>query len=220
MKSSLYTSAKIRLRTMLGIKTAREYQERRSPMVKFNLIFDNIDPKLKSKSVLDIGCNAGMITAAFADKGMFSVGIDINPRILPQLDKRPVIGFYNLNADTLDAVPSFDVLLLLSVHHQWVLEKGDEYTQDVIARLIGKANHYFVLEFASINEKYGYDPHRFEEGNEESLKQYYESWLQQCNTIFRKHFPDQEFSFSFLGRNAERKGVEEFRYIYLIRKKH
>lgn len=204
---------------MLGIKTAREYQERRSPLAKFNMLYDNIDPKLGCKNVLDIGCNAGMITGAFADKGMFSVGIDINPRILRNLEKRPVIGYYPLNSETLDALPSFDVLLLLSVHHQWVLDKGDEYTQKVIARLIGRAKHYFFIEFASINEKYGYNPPRFDEGNEESLKQYYENWLEQCRAFFKTQFPSQDFSFEYIGKNPERKGVEEFRYSYIIRKR-
>jgi SAM-dependent methyltransferase len=217
MRPSFYSRLKLKIRSLLGIKTAHEYQERRFPQEKFNLLYNSISDPQTCKTLLDIGCNAGKITSIFADKGFFAVGVDINPRIIDyEENKRPIMGYYPIDLQSVSKVHHFDIVLLLSVHHQWVRDQSEAYAQELIASIIGKAKRYMFIEFASILEKYGYTTARFEEGNEASLKLYCEAWLNDCRKFTASSSAD--FKFEYIGRNKERAGVEEFRYIYKITK--
>lgn len=219
IKPRVYTQAKIKLKTLLGYTVPREYQERRSPKVKFEMMYNSLGNPSACKTLLDIGCNAGKVTAAFAEKGMFAVGIDINPRIIDYPEnKRPIIGYFPFNDKSVRIVPNFDIILLLSVHHQWVHDSGDAHTQNLIAEIIRKAQQYMFIEFATLNEKYGYAEPRFDEGDEGSQKRYFESWLRECKSTYNALFGKDEFEFSYVGKNRERVGVEEFRHTYLIKK--
>src|SRR5690606_5534780 len=131
----------------------KEYQERRYPREKFKLLTSviNLDAV---KNLLDIGCNAGVITNLFSEKGIFSVGVDVLPRRIDyETDQIPVIGYFKVNNENVSSLPNFDMILLLSVHHQWVKQLGDDGAQRLIAEIIMKANKYFFIEFASINSK-------------------------------------------------------------------
>ena len=217
IKPSFYTKAKIKIRLLLGIKTATEYQERRFPSEKFEMLYRNVSPVASCKTLLDIGCNAGKITAAFAEKGLFAVGVDVSPRIIKYPEtERPIMGYYKVTDATIAAVPNFDIILLLSVHHQWVTEKGDAYAQELIARIIDKANAYMFIEFATLNSKYGYREPRFDEHDEESQKQYCIDWLNGCGTFLGNY---EDFSITYVGKNRERIGVEEYRHTFMIEKK-
>lgn len=182
-------------------------------------MYNSLDNIADCKTLLDIGCNAGKVTAAFAEKGIFAVGIDINPRIINfPGNKRPIIGYFPFNDQSIHVVPDFDIILLLSVHHQWVHDQGDAYTQNLIAQLVHKAQRYMFIEFATLNEKYGYEQPRFDEDDENSQKKYYHDWLTECAGRYASLFGKADFDFSYVGKNRERAGVEEFRHTYLIKK--
>lgn len=199
---------------LLGKKRHREYQELRFPADKFALLQQNM-PTRGSRSLLDIGCNAGVITQAFAEQGFFAVGIDINPKKIDfPSGHMPVTGYYPVTDASLAAVPTFDVILLLSVHHQWVKEHGDAYAQRVLAGIVAKAHHCVFVEFASINQKYGYDPPRFDQTDERDIRRYCEAWLSECRQI--RPAQNCDWSFQYIGKNRELAGVEEYRYIYRI----
>jgi hypothetical protein len=133
-------------------------------------------------------------------------------------NKRPIMGYYPIDLQSIVKVQEFDIILLLSVHHQWVRDQSEAYAQELISNIIAKAKRYMFIEFASIHEKYGYTSPRFEEGNEASLKQYYEAWLNDCREFTGSKLRAADFTFEFIGKNKERAGVEEFRYTYKITK--
>src|SRR5690606_37516654 len=115
----------------------------------------------------------------FSEKGIFSVGVDVLPRRIDyETDQIPVIGYFKVNNENVSSLPNFDMILLLSVHHQWVKQLGDDGAQRLIAEIIMKANKYFFIEFASINSKYGYSPDRFKDHDEESVLKYSQQWLE------------------------------------------
>lgn len=208
---------KKKIKKILGLKTSSEYQERRMPDVKFEMMYKALENVSECKTLLDIGCNAGKVTEAFANKGLFAVGIDHNPRIIDYPEnKRPIIGYFPFNPESAGLVPNFDIILLLSVHHQWVKKYNDEYAQKLIATLIQKAQHYMFIEFATINSKYGYKEPRFDDHDENSQKKYYEEWLKGVEKFYGSEKPG--FTFSYVGKNKELAGVEEYRQTYLIKK--
>ncbi|ROR29630.1 class I SAM-dependent methyltransferase [Inmirania thermothiophila] len=188
-----------------------DYQDGRDPEGRFRLICDHVDLS-QIGSVLDIGCNAGRITRLFAEAGKFAVGLDVAPYYLTTLmdmryaPKTPAFGKFPLTRESVDLLPSFDLVLLLSVHHWWVKEHGDAYAQAIVAKLAGKARRHLVIEFAASNDKYGYREPRFDDDEERSVTDYALDWLKGVPglTNVRK-----------IGRKQERNAVETFRYLFL-----
>lgn len=194
----------------------KQYQEKRYPREKFELLHSAI--KLDTvKNLLDIGCNAGVITHLFAEKGLFSVGIDVAPRLINRgASQIPVIGYFKVSNENVSSLPDFDAVLLLSVHHQWVIQGGDKEAQHLVAAILLKARKYFFIEFASINSKYGYSPARFKDHDEESILKYARDWLQEVVEIAKTRSATENISIRYVGKNKELERVEEFRYVYLV----
>lgn len=215
-------SAKKRLKSFLISRvfshSGDEYQRTRFPTEKFNLIIDRLDLD-KISNVLDVGCNEGYIAAEFAKRGKFAVGIDVGPlflnHLLTELDDvygrpNPAYGVFPLTEENVSTIPEFDLILLLSVHHQWTKRYGDTYTQRLVRRLIGKARCYFVIEFASRASKYGFETPQFKDNDEESVRGYAQSWLSGLQVPGR---------IDYLGKNRESTGkAEPYRYVFLISK--
>ncbi len=142
-----------------------------------------IEPKLRAleaSSLLDIGCNAGEITRLAGGAGFFAVGID------QELDLRRIerplggvcLGEILLTEAMIRKLPRFDAGLLLSVHHQWVQAHGEARTRALIEQLAGKFSKALVVEFAGLNQKYGYlDSPRFIDNDEASVTSYASEWL-------------------------------------------
>lgn len=186
------------------------YQGSRFPEEKSNLIFSKIDLK-QVNNVLDIGCNNGRIAMKFQKMGKFCVGIDAIPCFPSDIynTDSPAFGLFTLTLEKVSLLPRFDLILLLSVHHQWIKQYGDQYAKQLVEKIIDKSIRYFIIEFAALSEKYGYKKPLFTDNNEESVKKYAEDWLNSINF---------SGNIKYIGKNKERAGREPYRYLYMIEK--
>jgi SAM-dependent methyltransferase len=190
------------------------YQEDRDTEAKIRKIVENIDLGAIG-SVLDVGCNEGLVADYFARQGKFAVGIDVAPIFLRSVLREPhrgsaaAFGVYGLQAENVRCLPEFDLVLVLSVHHWWVKARGDDYAKDIVRELIARSRRYFVIEFSSINDKYGYREPRFVDHDEKSVVAYAMDWLRDCSP------PSEPL---FVGSNRETEGRERLRYLFVIRR--
>ena len=196
-----------------------DYQRTRYPKDKFDLITSQLNLS-EVNNVLDVGCNEGYISAEFAKRGKFCVAIDAGPyflnHILSDLEsvyggQNPAFGVFPLTEENIDLIPEFDLVLLLSVHHQWINTDGNDYGERLVSRLIDKARRYFVIEFAATAKKYGFKESKFEDNNEESVKAYAESWLRGLNV---------QGTIEYIGKNKEGNTNEPYRLVFMITKDH
>jgi SAM-dependent methyltransferase len=191
-----------------------DYQRQRFPDDKVNTILSGIDLD-RVGSVLDVGCNEGMITSHFTQRGRFAVGIDVSPFFARNFLRRlhdsntPAFGNMKLGPDNVSTLPTFDLVLVLSVHHWWVKEHGDDAAKRMVRSLIERARHYFVIEFSSIREKYGYVEPQFVDNDAASVTAYARRWLLDT---------DPACDVRYLGPNAETQGREKQRHIFLVQR--
>lgn len=190
------------------------YQQDRDTEAKIRKIVEHIDLNTIS-NVLDIGCNEGLVADWFARQGKFAVGIDVAPIFLrsvlrdPHRGSAPAFGVYGLKADNVRCLPEFDLVLVLSVHHWWVKARGDDYAKEIVRELMARSRRHFVIEFSSINDKYGYREPRFVDHDEKSIVAYATEWLRDCA-------PPAEPQ--FVGSNRETEGRERLRYLFVVRR--
>lgn len=192
--------------------TGDDYQRQRFPDEKVRTILSGID-LAQVGSVLDVGCNEGLITSHFTERGKFAVGIDISPffarNLLRRLhdDNTPAFGTMKLGPDNVATLPTFDLVLVLSVHHWWVKEHGDDVAKRMVRHLIERARRYFVIEFSSIREKYGYAEPQFVDNDAASVTAYAKRWLLDI---------DPSYDVRYLGPNAETQGRERQRHVFVV----
>jgi len=190
----------------------RTYQDIVYPEERFNLI-KNTDCYTSIKNVLDIGCNKGYLTQMFAENNIFAVGIDLKNLWKDQNNGNAILGKFTITDATVNLLPNFDAICLLSVHHQIVREKGDEYTQTLIHNLYKKTNVCMYIEFSGVSKRYGYlENSKFIDNNETSLLSYFKEWLTSANI----------YNFEYIGKSAAhstKKHIEPFRYMVMIRRK-
>jgi SAM-dependent methyltransferase len=224
MVSSAARSIKHRLKSWLIDRMfaypGSEYQRTRFSLDKFALIARNIDIA-KVGSVLDVGCNEGYITAEFAKLGKFCVGIDAGPYFLNHVlrdinqvfgSQSAAYGVFPIQEANIASIPRFDLILLLSVHHQLTYHHGDAYTRRVVKQLIETARQYLVIEFAATAAKYRFSKPQFIDNDEATVTAYAEAWLRELagNAAIR-----------YLGKNREGKSdgtSEPYRFVFLVSK--
>lgn len=136
------------------------------------------------RSVLDIACNLGDITALAARRGMFSIGVDVDHRWTAGARERhgelARCGFLTMpiDPDTVGSIPTFDAMLCLSVHHNWVNHYGVDAGVAMLRELVERTNQVFVFEGAARRERYGANPPDFVDNDEASVTGFYERYLQ------------------------------------------
>lgn len=184
------------------------YQTTRSTQSKFDLIKDSIDIK-NVHSLLDIGCNEGILTSMFSNRGIFCVGIDISKHFVDRFEvsKTPAFGVLPMTQELAERIPQFDTILLLSVHHQWIKSLGEESARKLVTTIAFKAKKHFVVEFAAIATKYGYSKAPFKDNDETSLIEYAFRWLRELQV------PGEV---RHIGKNPELPGREPYRYSFVI----
>ena len=186
------------------------YQDFRDPTAKAMLIAEFLRGSEVSypQSVLDVGCNAGEITRYLNKEGFVTVGIDLHEvldRVPPGREHSPLISF-EVDSESVPQLPSFDSVLLLSVHHQWIATIGDTSARQLVHELSDKAGKTMVIEFSCLNVKYGrFKPELFVDNNPDSVAEYASTWLAET-------LPD--FIFEFLGLNEEHPLDEPHRVLF------
>jgi len=136
-------------------------------------------------SVLDIGCNLGDITAWCAARGLWAVGIDSSEVLVAEARGRHAragnCGFLHqtIGPGDVSRLPVFDVVLMLSVHHHWLMAHGPEVAGRMLRDLAGRTGQVMIFEGASRNVRYGAYPPGFVDNDEASVTAYLRGYLDQ-----------------------------------------
>lgn len=178
-----------------------------------------IKPNLSDSdgSVLDIGCNAGFLTAKAADHGLTAIGVD---RYTDEFQRakdhaydlsrnKSGIGIIDLmvTPENVDQLPECDVVFLLSVYHYWYREYGPKKANEMLRSLDGFEKLFF--ESTSLQRRYtrpdsDVTPPGFDDSNEESIIDFHQKLL------------EEEFSganVKCLGKNPYN---DEDRYLFFV----
>jgi len=161
-------------------------------------------------TVLDIGCAEGHLTARFAERGFLSLGIERQSHTVAAARKsnadQPNLGFlkYEIDPDSIDSLPSVDVILLLTVYHHWVREFGWE---DAEAMLRSLGENCELLFFEIPNHKMDRPALPDEPDEPVEPVEYYE-------TLFETIFEDEP-TIEFLGE-TDYKGEDRQDLIYAL----
>ena len=119
--------------------------------------------KIKSGSVLDIGCNLGFFSLSLAEMGFYSIGIDMQHefRVISEYAQKKA-GIGNaafstmiLSPDNISSLPTFDIVIFLSVWHHWIKRFGHERGMEMFRSIWEKTNHVLFIDIkeeALINE--------------------------------------------------------------------
>jgi SAM-dependent methyltransferase len=140
------------------------YQAKRSQATeqRLDLISARLDER--DQSLLDIGCNLGRMTRFAADKGLLALGIDSGRRPIADACEAnrdvPHLAFMRseITPEMVTKLPSFDVILCLSVYHYWMELYGETAAWSMVTRLIERSRRKFFFEPASLLKKYGAHP--------------------------------------------------------------
>lgn len=104
-------------------------------------------------NLLDVGCDAGVLTSKAARTGLLAIGIDRHEvshsqkkfpgafeRALDLTQDTKNLGFVNMEVtpDNVDSLPSTDVVLLLSVYHYWYREFGKAAAERMLSAFKGQ----------------------------------------------------------------------------------
>ena len=82
-----------------------------------------------------------------------------------------------IDSTNVETLPAFDVVLCLSVHHNWVDAEGPEKAADILRALVKRSNRVMVFEGPARQERFGsFDP-GFVDNDEASVTAYYEEYL-------------------------------------------
>jgi SAM-dependent methyltransferase len=107
-------------------------------------------------SVLDLGCNEGYFSLRLASEGFWVTGIDggsnyVNvAKFLQQRFSVNGASFYELLADkeTITRLPTFDVVLFLSVFQKWCFQYGFPEAGEMLSQLWDRTNRVMFFEMS------------------------------------------------------------------------
>jgi SAM-dependent methyltransferase len=165
-----------------------------------------------ASSLLDVGCNTGRMTALAAERGFFAIGLDANWSLLAQASRRCrrdlSLGYVHfvVTPQSVSMLPLCDLILCLSVHHQWHKKFGHEGAQTILRILGAKARQKLFFEPASRQSKYGAQPPPIVDFDERSIIDYNMGML---GGLFGSEHV------GFLG-GAPAAGSEPFRYLFVV----
>lgn len=135
-----------------------------------------------AQSVIDIGCNAGVVTRGLGAAGMFAVGIEQDLANLPVVGEAlqgACLGNLRFSNEVVERMPAFDAALLLSVHHHFIRELGHEEAKALIRALGAKIRRIIIFEVSSKSREYGAEPNAlFADEDEASVIAFTRNWLQ------------------------------------------
>jgi SAM-dependent methyltransferase len=105
-------------------------------------------------SALDIGCNAGFFSLKLAERGAFVTGIEQAKAMLwlargvsASCDIDNVaFARSSIEPDNVEALPDYDVILLLSVYHHFIHFYGADRAKSMLGALIRRARRSLFFE--------------------------------------------------------------------------
>lgn len=124
------------------------------------MIQNSLNPD--AKTVLDIGCNEGVLTAHLENLGLEAKGIEGSQRaiqdgynFLTTNQSKVVIEHKLLTLEDIKKLPEYDVIIFNSVHHQLVKNNGLEYANNFLTELAKKAKLQLYFQPCTIHLKHG-----------------------------------------------------------------
>jgi hypothetical protein len=144
------------------------------------LLIDTIHPA--AKTVLDIGCNEGTFARALAERGYFVTGIEgqikyaETAKAFHQSNRTPRLTISNrlLLPCDISSLANVDVVLLLSVHHQWVATHGLSIANGMLTELVSKSRQQFFFSPACMRSKYGSSFQEFKDNDFAAIEAYFD----------------------------------------------
>jgi SAM-dependent methyltransferase len=163
-------------------------------------------------SLLDVGCSSGLLTSLAAGFGCLAIGVDANWKVLVKARKRckPYLSLAYLHfvvtPQTVEQLPTCDVVLCLSIYHQWHAKFGHDGAQHILRTLGRKARRRLFFEPPSKQSKYGAQPPAITDRDERSIVAYNQEML---GGLFGPE------NVEFLGGTRASRS-ESFRYLFII----
>lgn len=197
----------------LGLVRRKPYHERiRSDSTER---WETIVPHIGADetSALDIGCASGFFTQKLAENGSLSIGIDIKRERLQTAKQiwgeKEGLGFvlYHLDPDNVSALPSVDVVLLLTVYHHWCEHFGREDAQQMMREVASKSNKLFFEGPGRTDKRFPLVGER-PISDDESTVDYYSSLL---TSVF-----DDRVEIEYLGEAPYPHSTDRTDYMFLI----
>lgn len=126
---------------------------------RLSMIYKNLPEK--HGSYLDVGSQLGYFVFKISEKGYMSSGIESNSTSffyatsLSRLNKIKNVSFFNFSLDknTVDLLPEYDVISILSVYHHMVYFFGKKDADETIKKLVSKCRKTFFFETGEYQEK-------------------------------------------------------------------
>ena len=165
-----------------------------------------------TSSLLDVGCSSGLLTALAAAAGFFAIGLDSNWEVVSDARRKckPNLSLayvhFVVTPESVTVLPVCDVVLCLSIYHQWHCKFGHEGAQQILQILGTKARKKLFFEPASKQSKYGPKPPTFTDRDEHSIIDYNHRML---GGLFGKE------NVEFLGATTASRS-ESVRYLFTI----
>lgn len=138
-----------------------------------------LEPRLRENtSVLDIGCNAGMLTAKVGETDRFVVGIEKNGATVADAVEYHGLsrefGLLNkpITPENVQSLPNFDYIFLFSIYHQLYSYYGQDTAEKLLSSVSQKATDTLFFEAASQKSKYGDQDLPFEDFDKDSIVEY------------------------------------------------
>jgi len=133
----------------IGLKTRKRDASTR---LRWQAIEKNLG--VEGGTALDIGSNLGHFVLRLAEKGFFSIGIDMaygNVKVAQYAQRKAGIenaafSVMLVTPDTVNVLPATDVLVFCSVWHHWIVAYGYESALDMLRVIWGKTRHAMFFE--------------------------------------------------------------------------
>jgi SAM-dependent methyltransferase len=168
-----------------------------------------------TSSLLDVGSNLGDVTAHFASRGVWSIGIEKSASLVAEARKRHgaqsdcAFVLSDIQPGDLAKLASFDAVLLLSVHHHWVKEHGPDVAGTMLRDIAAKTNRVLIFEGASRRERYRPHEPDFIDNDEASVTNYLQTYLEtHAGDLFSRIVP--------LGKTKNVGEREPFRWTFAL----
>ena len=161
--------------------TEQPYQAKAGMAERLEML-ETVVPR-ETGSLLDIGCNIGVITAHFAQRGAWSVGLDIDRSLIDKARRQYravencAFAVSDLTPENIGRLPVFEVVLLLSVHHNWMRSYGPDVSGEMLRTLVGRASKVLVFEAPARTMRYGRHAPNFIDNDEASVTAFNQSYL-------------------------------------------
>jgi len=170
---------------------------------RWELFEPHIDPD--DASLLDIGCAEGALTEKFAERGLFSVGIDVNEIRLAaamrrhRLDAGLSFMKFEVTPESVGRLPPTDVVLLLAVFHHWARAYGTAAAKEML-REVGRKTGKLFFEPPS----HRVDDGAFDGGSDDMIEHY---------TAYLGHVFGDDVRITHLGTVPRKGGIDREQFL-------